>query len=606
MQAMGNIHSYSDKGDMFSFLRDSYPLPKGLKQPYNEYDFVIVGAGSAGCALASKLTENRNTTVLLIEAGKPEMLLTDVPALAPYFQETDYVWQYYMEPQPGVCMGMIDQKCFWPRGKAVGGTSVINYMIYTRGRKQDWDRIAADGNYGWSYDDVLKYYIQMEKSDLKGYEKQPHRGRNGDLPVEFVPIQTKLSDAFLKAGRILNHPTVDYNAPEQLGFGRVQTTTSRGHRYSAAKVFLHRHKNRPNLHILQNSMATRVLIDPRTKDAYGVEYVRDNLLYTVLARKEVIISAGPIASPQLLMLSGVGPASHLKSLGITVIQNLPVGQKLFDHICFPGLVFTLNETRISLIENRDIDLRTVIQWLHNGDSIIASPGAVENIGYIKTSVSDDPDPLVPDIELIGIGGSIISDGGPGASKAVRRGMKIKDKLFDEAYGTIDGTDTWSVFPLLLHPKSFGRLELKDNNPFNHPRMYGNYLKDPSDVASFVAAIRHVQALAATPPFQRLGAKIHRAKYKTCKNYEFDSDQYWECSVRTITATLHHQIATCRMGPDGDPEAVTDPELRVRGVNNLRVVDSSVIPRTISAHTNAPAIMIGLKAADLIKFTWNLK
>lgn len=399
---------------------------------------------------------------------------------------------------------------------------------------------------------------------------------------------------------------MDYNAPENLGFGRVQITTSRGHRYSAAKVFLHTHKNRPNLHILQESLAIKLLINPQSKEAYGVEYTRNKLLHTVLARKEVILAAGPIASPQLLMLSGIGPKDHLTSVGISVIQDLPVGRKVYDHICFPGLIYTLNVSNISFIENKALTLSTFIEWIRNGDNFLASPGAVENIGYIKTPISDDPDPSVPDMELINIGGSILSDGGPGGSKAVRRGMRIKASIFDDAYGSIDGTDTWSVFPMLLHPKSFGYLELKNNNPFTYPRIRGNYLTERSDVDTFIAAIRHIQALAATAPFQRLGARIHPAKYKTCQSIKFDTDEYWECALRTLTATLHHQIATCRMGPEKDPEAVVDPELRVKGIKNLRVVDSSIIPRTISAHTNAPAIVIGLKAADLIKYTWNIR
>lgn len=418
-------------------------------------------------------------------------------------------------------------------------------------------------------------------------------------------FRTKLSDIFLEAGRILGHPTVDYNAPETLGFGRVQVTASRGHRFSAAKVFLHSHKNRPNLHILQDSVATRVLINPHTKEAYGVKYIRNNVLRTVSVRKEIILAAGPIASPQLLMLSGIGPKSHLESVGVPVIQDLPVGRKLYDHICFPGLIFSLNVTDISFIENRILNFQSIIEWLHNGDNALASPGAVEGIGYIKTEISDDPDPSVPDMELINIGGSFVSDGGPGASKSVRRGMRIVNSIFDEAFGPIDGKDSWSTFPMLLHPKSFGYMELKDKNPFSHPRMYGNYLTERSDVATFIAAIRHVQALVATAPFQRIGARVFPAKYRTCKSFVFDTDEYWECAIRTLTATLHHQIATCRMGPDGDPEAVVDPELRVKGIKNLRVADSSVIPRTISAHTNAPAIVIGLKAADLIKNTWNL-
>ncbi|CAG5044449.1 unnamed protein product [Parnassius apollo] len=590
--------------DLFDFLRDKYPPPGGLKTPLPEYDFVIIGAGSAGSVLASRLTENRNISVLLVENGKPEMLLTDIPAMAPYFQSTDYAWQYYMEHQPGVCMGMENERCFWPRGNAVGGTSVINYMIYTRGRPQDWERIAANGNYGWSYNDVIKYYKKSEKANLNGYERSPYRSRDGILPVEFVPKKTKLLDAFLEAGRILGHPTVDYNAPEVMGFGKVQVTISNGRRQSAAKVFLHSQKNRPNLYILPEAKATKILIDPVTKTAYGVEYVHKNVLRTATVRKEVILSAGPIASPQLLMLSGVGPKEHMTSVGINVIKDLPVGRTLYDHICFPGIIFTINETNVSLMESKALNIPDVTEWLRNGDNDISSPGGVEGIGYIKTHVSNDLE-LVPDIELISIGGSIVSDGGPSGSKAVRRGMRIRDEIFNGAFGSIDNTDTWSAFPMLLQPKSVGYLELKDKNPFSHPRLYGNYLTDPRDVATFVAAIRHIQALANTEPFQRLGAKIYPAKYPACHSLKFDSDEYWECALRTLTATLHHQIATCRMGPESDPLAVVDPELRVHGVKRLRVVDTGIIPMPISAHTNAPGMMIGEKAADMIKNFWNI-
>ncbi|KAL4711823.1 hypothetical protein ACJJTC_005992 [Scirpophaga incertulas] len=606
-QTSGKTNGYKEtkNDDFFAFLRDYYYLPDGLKTPLPEYDFIIIGAGSAGSVLASRLTENKNVTVLLIEAGKPEMLLTDIPALAPYFQSTDYTWQYYMEPQPGVCMGMLNERCFWPRGKAVGGTSVVNYMIYTRGRPQEWDRIAADGNYGWSYNEVLKYYIKSEKANLDGFEKNPYRNRDGEMPVEFVPKRTRLVNAFLEAGKLLGHPTVDYNAPEKLGFGYVQATINKGHRQSAAKVFLHPHKRRSNLHIMPETRATKILIDPQTNNAYGVTFTRNGIKHTSHVRKEVLLSAGPIASPQLLMLSGVGPKNHLTSKNIRVIKDLPVGKTLYDHITFPTLVFTLNTTRVSFNEARVMGIRYIFDWLRDGDNDLSSPGGVEGIGYIKTPVSDDPEP-VPDIELISIGGSILSDGGPKGSKAVRQGIRLSNKVFQEAFGAVDNTDSWTSLPMLLHPKSVGYVELRDNNPFSHPRMYGNYLTDPKDVATFIAAIRHIQELVATEPFQKFGTKLHNAQYPKCKRLKFNSDEYWECAIRTVTATLHHQIATCRMGPASDHRAIVDPELRVYGIKNLRVIDSSVIPRTISAHTHAPAVMIGEKGADMIKRTWNMR
>lgn len=384
---------------------------------------------------------------------------------------------------------------------------------------------------------------------------------------------------------------------------------SKGHRQSTAKIFLHKQKKRKNLHVLPDSRVTKVIIDQQTSTATGVEYVRNGVVYTAKARKEVILSAGPIASPQLLMLSGIGPKHHLESVGVPVIKDLPVGQRLYDHICFPGLIYELNTTGVSFVESRILKIPAMLSWLQYGDNFLASPGGVEGIGYIKTPVSDDPEP-VPDIELINLGGSILSDTGRDGSQAIRRGMRITDNVFNEAFASTSFMDrdleTWSIFPMLLHPKSYGHIQLKDKNPLSNPMMFGNYLTVQSDVKTFIASIRYIQRMAATEPFQRYGAKVIKGNYPTCRGLEFDTDAYWECALRTLTSTLHHQIATCRMGPANDPLAVVDPELRVYGINRLRVVDSSVIPRTVSAHTNAPAIMIGEKAADMIKSTWKIQ
>ncbi|KAJ2950057.1 hypothetical protein O0L34_g11396 [Tuta absoluta] len=598
MQSMSVKYSPNNR-DIFDFLRDSYPLPKGYSKALDEYDYIIIGAGSAGSVLASRLTEDKpKAIVLLIEAGKPEMLLGDIPMFVPYLQLTDYTWPYTMEHQPGVCQGSAEQRCFWPRGKAVGGTSATNYMLYTRGRPQDWDRIAADGNYGWSYNEVLPYYMKSQRSEVKKYKNTTYSGHDGELVVSNAPFKTGLVEAFLEAGRINGHPTVDYNAPDGFGFGYIQTTTNRGHRWSAAKAFLHPHKRRRNLHILPETRATKIVIEPQTKRAYAVEYIRNNKKYTVRCRREIILSAGPIASPQLLMLSGIGPKEHLQTLNIPVIADLQVGRTLYDHITFPGVIFQLNSTNASLLEPKVATLPNLIQWMHFGDGLLAGPGTVEGIGYLKTEVSDDPEP-VPDIELISLGTSLAFDAGG----ILRQSWKITDKAYYTAFGSLSGKDTWSAFPMLLHPKSRGYLELRDTNPFSHPKMYGNYYTDPKDIATMIAAIRYIIKLGESQPFKKYGAKLHQAQFAGCETHPFGSDSYWECAMRSMVMTLHHQISTCKMGPPTDPEAVVDPELRVYGVEGLRVVDSSVIPRTTAAHTNAPAIMIGEKAADMIKKTW---
>lgn len=600
LQSLPEKYVPNNANDPFDFLRDTYPLPKGYSQPLDEYDYVIVGGGTAGSVLAARLTEDKpRAMVLVIEAGKPESLLTDVPAMLSYMQLTDYVWPYTMEKQDGICLGSDNQRCYWPRGKALGGTSVINYMLYTRGRPQDWDRVAADGNYGWNYDEVLKYYIKSEKSELKDYKDLPYRGRDGELTVSNVPFRTGLVEAFLKAERDMGAPTVDYNSPYELGYGYTQGMLNKGHRMSAAKAFLHNHKRRRNLHILTDTRATKVIIEPQTKQAYAVEYVKDGIRRTVRCRREIILSAGPIASPQLLMLSGIGPEEHLNSLGIPTLVNLQVGRILYDHIAFPAVVFKLNTTNASLLEPKVATLPNVIQWLHYGEGLLTTTGGVEALGYLKTSASQDPE-NVPDIELICMGGSAVLDSGG----ALRESFRLNKRIFDQAFGPLYGSDTWSAIIMLTQPKSRGYLELKDTNPFSHPKMYGNYLTDPQDMLAFLDGIKHVIKIGNSEAFRKYDPKLHLPDLEPCRSYVPGSDLYWECAVRTMLVTLHHQIATCRMGPVTDPYAVVDPELRVYGVDGLRVIDSSVIPRPVNAHTAAPAIMIGEKGADLIKKTWS--
>ncbi|CAK1600951.1 unnamed protein product [Parnassius mnemosyne] len=600
MQTLAINYSPVVSNDPFDVLRDSYPLPKGYDKPLEEYDYIIVGAGTSGSVLAARLTEDKpRATVLLLEAGKPEMLLSDIPALTPYLQQTDYVWPYTMEHQPGVCLGSEEQRCYSPQGKAVGGTSVVNDMIYSRGRPQDWDRIAADGNYGWSYEEILPYYKKSERCELKKYKNAPYRGRDGELTVENVPFRTGLVEAFLAAGRLHGKPTVDYNSPDHLGFGYVQTTQNKGHRLSAAKAFLHPHKRRKNLHILTEARVTKVVIEPQHKRAYAVEYLKNHIKYNVRCRREIILSAGPIASPQLLMLSGIGPREHLQLLGIPVITDLRVGKTLYDHIAFPGVVFKLNSNNASLLESKVATLPNLMQWIQYGDGLMTTPGLVEAVGYLKTTLSEDRD-QVPDVELLNLGGSISSDSGG----AFRKSWKISDKTYLTAFSPLHGCDTWSAIPILLHPKSKGYLELRNNNPLSLPKLYGKYFTDPKDIETLKDAIKFIIKLGESEPFKKYGAHLYLPQYPSCANHIPGSDNYWECAIRTMMVSLHHHVGTCKMGPPNDPDAVVDPELRVYGVEGLRVVDVSVLPRTISGHMNAPAVMIGEKGADMIKKIWS--
>jgi choline dehydrogenase len=568
-----------------------------LRDTDYSFDFIVVGSGSAGSVIANRLSE-KNWTVLLLEVGEEATVLTDIPVMAPLFQFTNLNWNYLMEKQDNMCLGLVDQRMAWPRGRALGGTTIINYMIHVRGNRRDYNRWANMGNPGWSYRDVFQYFIKSE--DFLVQRQDPgYHSTGGYLGVQDVPFRTESVHAFVQAAQEAGHQYVDYNGKRQMGVSYVQATTRRGLRSSAEEAFLRPIQHRRNLKILTKSRVTKVLIDPNSRQAYGVQYVKDRKYHTAIASKEVILSAGAFNSPQLLMLSGVGPRQHLEDLGIPVLQDLPVGRKLYDHITFLGLTFTVNQPIVSdqtVIERIDSFLKLVL----NGDGPLTSLGGVEALLYFKTNVSTDPAPY-PDMELIFISGGMHTDKG----QYYRKTFRITDEIYNAVWKPLEDKYAFSVLPMLVHPKSYGHLELKSKNPYQWPKFYGNFFTDPGnyDVKTFIAAIREVQRIIQTPTFQKYGAQQVKTPIPGCEHLRFDSDEYWECALRHVTATLHHQVATCKMGPKTDPEAVVDNELRVYGISNLRVADTSVIPLPLTAHTNVPAYMIGEKAADLINKYW---
>lgn len=486
----------------------------------------------------------------------------------------------------------------WPRGKVLGGTSVINYMIHVRGNRQDYDRWEKMGNPGWSYKDVLPYFKKSEDSSVMIHDPE-YRNTGGYLSVQDVPYRSECVHAFVNASQEMGYNYVDYNGKEQLGISYVQSTTRRGARCSAEKAFLRSAKFRPNLTILTKSRVTKILIDPTTKRTYGVEYIRNKQLQIARAKKEVILSAGAFNSPQLLMLSGVGPKKHLEELGIPLLQDLPVGQKLYDHLTFLGLIFTVNQS-IVLQQKELEDPRNFFKFLLNGDGLLTTLGGVEALAYLKTSAADYPE-TYPDMELIFIGAGLHTDAG----LVYKRMFRVSDEVYNAIWKPLENKFAWTVFPMLLHPKSVGHMKLKSTNPFHWPKFYGNFFTDPAnqDVRAFIAAIREVQRIAKAPSLQRYGSEQVKTPVPGCTHLVFDTDDYWECALRHITATLHHQVSTCKMGPSSDKEAVVDSKLRVYGVFNLRVADTSIFPTPVCAHTNVPAFMVGEKAADLIKNDW---
>ncbi|KAL0818233.1 hypothetical protein ABMA28_008731 [Loxostege sticticalis] len=587
----GNAYASST---IAGFLQDTERLltgePPDVSHILPEYDFVIIGAGTAGCLTITFLIQ-----VLLIEAGGSEQMYMDIPVLATMLQFTDANWNYFTEPQVSMRAG----RCAWPRGRVVGGSSVLHSMMHTRGNKRDYDRWAANGNPGWDYKSVLKYFKRSENMQIPDLARDKrHHSTRGEMTLQHPNWRTRLSEAFLKAGVETGGKIVDYNGEKQIGYSIIQFTMNNGTRMSASRAFLHPIKHRTNLHVAKRSMVTRILIDPKTKRAYGVQFYKDGKKHIVRARREVILSAGAINSPQLLMLSGIGPKQHLTEKNITTIVDLPVGYNLQDHWALGGLTFVINTTD-SIRAERVATLENIIEYFSHHTGPLSAPSGTEALAFIDTKNPHDDDGY-PDLELLFVGGSLVSQ------PTYKEAFAIDNDVFDKVYGSISCEDTWMVFPMLLLPESRGRILLKNKNPYTKPVIHANYFSDGGhDERVILHGIRKAIELSKTKAFQKFGSRLHDVPLPNCAHHRFNSDEYWFCAMKTITNTIYHHCCTNKMGPSSDPEAVVDPRLRVYGIRGLRVVDASVMPHVPAAHTNAPTMMVAEKAADMIKEDWGI-
>ncbi|XP_044267345.1 glucose dehydrogenase [FAD, quinone]-like [Tribolium madens] len=561
-------------------------------QPDSEYDFVVIGGGAGGSVVAARLSEIPDWKILLIEAGGDEPPGSQVPSMMNnYVGDSQMDWRYRTEPQEMACLGKPGRRCEWPRGRVLGGSGVIHGMMYMRGLPSDYNEWEARGNEGWGYEDVVEYFKKSEGNrDVgDGIEKKYHN-IEGPMLVQRFPDRPEMAEDILRAGAELGYPVVeDLNGEQHWGFTIAQANIKNGSRLSSARAFLRPARDRPNLHIMLNSTATRIMIKSNDtgKSISAVEFTSNNQSFTVNVRREVVVSAGAINSPHLLLLSGIGPKEELDKVGIEQVHDLPgVGQNLKNHVSF-----ALNYQLKKIKNYNDLNWDSVKEYLAGRKGPMSSTGVTQVAARISSEYAD-PDGRNPDLQFFFSGylAQCSLSGGVKESEDPTKSQAAK---------------SFTIRPTLLRPRSRGFIGLKSKDPKDSPLMQPNYLTDDEDVIRMVAGIRIAQDLANTNVLTRkYGIQMVENNYGDCsQNYTFDSDEFWACALRYDTGPENHQSCSCKMGPSSDPTAVVDPKLQVHGIEGLRIMDASVMPTVLSGNTHATVVMIAEKGSDYIKQKW---
>ena len=520
------------------------------------FDFIIVGGGTAGCVLADRLTEDGRYRVLMLEAGgRDRNFWIPIPAgFSKLLTGSRFNWRFETEPEDNT----LQRRIVVPRGKGLGGSSLINGMIFVRGQKQDYDGWAQSGATGWSFDDVLPYFKKLERFDGGADE---WRGADGPMSVQRVKLRPEIAEAFITAGEQAGFPrNPDYNGASQEGFGYYQVTQKDGRRWSAADAYLRRAENRPNLSIITGAHVTRLLLDGR--NVTGVEYQQDGRTLSVHAEREVIMAAGSVQTPQILELSGIGDPTHLSHVGIETRHALPgVGNNYRDHFC----------TRMNWRVKKPVTLNEYAQGWRLAGAVaqyFATRTGILTLGtgLVHAFIKSRPELTTPDVQFFFMHASYAN---------------AADRKLDKEPGMTIGVTQ-------LRPDSVGSIHVKSPDPYMMPAIKPNFLSARGDAETLIEGMKMARRVIAQPAMDPYRA------YEMSPGEEVQTDAQWLDFARSNGQTIYHPVGTCAMGIG--PRAVVDPSLRVIGLGGLRIVDASVIPLMVSANTEAAVLMVAEKGS----------